>query len=958
MGKKDEMTGLKKSKNISDPVLAIVCPQVGAASETFIRKHIEMLLPKRTVVITGGIVDGSWLNVPVKIVPHTYGGEKYTPDAEADIARFLKEQRVTHILCEFGSVGSGIVALNERLLHLPLYVHFHGQDASEELRKPEMVKYYHWMGRRATGVIAVSRPMADRLKGIGIPEDRIAVISCGVSVPENNFATPEKSPCRFISVSRLVPKKGVLYLLDAFGKAKKVSPEITLDIIGDGPLRDEIEECIRKMNLHDFVHLHGQREHSYVLNALCESSVYAQHSITDPATGNAEGMPVGILEAAACGLPVISTFHEGIPDAVDLTVSGFLVNEGDTDKMAEYMVRLANDGRIRKEMGLAGRSKIAASFTAEKSIGMLRDFMCIRAENGNGKMAAGREMSTVQEPAVSDRKLSGGRNVQRVLFVNHSLAPYENSGTPITTMNHALGMKERGLDAAVLIPHPGVKDKFEVENISDVTVYKVPRFGKYTAFLDTIDRGLIGPYLQSIDRIMKEFSPDLVHINDYVYMPPQIIEQFHKAGCIVVRSVCNDEEICHRDYPVIPEGGQSGLCAGPETAKKCADCLLANRSDRSDKGLQQNVRAKIRERTAYIQHLYASHVDGVIFTEVRFREHFIRFIKVADETIRVIPRGFHFAFPGARTAKRVTSGTVRFAFIGNVMFSKGIGVVLKAFDILSDYENFTLDIYGNLVEEAFLPWIKRLQELYPDKISLRGPFIQDDLLRIAEEVDICIIPSYFDTYNRVLREMLYCGVPLITTDFFGASIIRNGFNGLKIPVGDHQALAQAMKNIIDKPSLIQTFSEGVLKTEVPTLSAETGAMQAFYEYLHEKKHAGVEKNYECMKPSSESGRHDQAIHALEDSLKLNPDNALSHNNLGVLYFNQGNKEKALFFYERAARLDPGNVTFQKNLADFYYIELQKREEALKLYLRILSLQPDDIETLLTLGNICIEMRTL
>ncbi|HMK48644.1 MAG TPA: methyltransferase domain-containing protein, partial [Thermodesulfovibrionales bacterium] len=133
MSDKSELIQSKKEQNLPEPVLAIVCPQVGAASETFIRKHIERLLPGRTVVITGGLVDGSWLKAPVLKVPHTRGWARYSPNAEASIVRFVKDHNVTHILCEFGSVGTGMVELNERVLHLPLYVHFHGQDASEEL---------------------------------------------------------------------------------------------------------------------------------------------------------------------------------------------------------------------------------------------------------------------------------------------------------------------------------------------------------------------------------------------------------------------------------------------------------------------------------------------------------------------------------------------------------------------------------------------------------------------------------------------------------------------------------------------------------------------------------------------------------------------------------------------------------------------------------------------------------
>ena len=68
------------------------------------------------------------------------------------------------------------------------------------------------------------------------------------------------------------------------------------------------------------------------------------------------------------------------------------------------------------------------------------------------------------------------------------------------------------------------------------------------------------------------------------------------------------------------------------------------------------------------------------------------------------------------------------------------------------------------------------------------------------------------------------------------------------------------------------------------------------------------------------GSSKETIGALEMFLAIWPDYALAHNDLGVLYFKEEEKEKALGHYERAARLEPENATFQKNLADFYYVE--------------------------------------
>jgi GT2 family glycosyltransferase/Flp pilus assembly protein TadD len=91
---------------------------------------------------------------------------------------------------------------------------------------------------------------------------------------------------------------------------------------------------------------------------------------------------------------------------------------------------------------------------------------------------------------------------------------------------------------------------------------------------------------------------------------------------------------------------------------------------------------------------------------------------------------------------------------------------------------------------------------------------------------------------------------------------------------------------------------------------------------------------------------------LERFVSSYPAFALAHNDLGVLCYNTGLKEKAVHHYQKAVQLDPNNISFQKNLADFYYVELRRVEDALQIYVNILETHPKDVETLLAIGCIC------
>lgn len=113
--------------------------------------------------------------------------------------------------------------------------------------------------------------------------------------------------------------------------------------------------------------------------------------------------------------------------------------------------------------------------------------------------------------------------------------------------------------------------------------------------------------------------------------------------------------------------------------------------------------------------------------------------------------------------------------------------------------------------------------------------------------------------------------------------------------------------------------------------------------------------YEDARKLLDQKNYAAAIEALEKILLENPDLGIIHNDLGVLYARLGNNEKTLAHYEAAVRSKPDNATFAKNLADFYYAVQKNTERALQMYIKCLSVNPDDIEILMTIGHISIEI---
>ena len=353
--------------------LAIAAPQIGARSETFIRRHMEDILPGKTVVVThnvSGSYAGHWsVDCPVLVCNPSQlrGGRKEAVRlsvAKFAVQRFLKKHKVQVILGEYLNYSFSFFQIALKL-GIPYFAHAHGKDISELLRDPYWQReYLHY--KQAAGVITMSQASRARLLELGLEADKVHVIPYGVDVPDEPLKRSENEIIRCLAVGRMVPKKAPILLLEAFRQAVQVCPNLRLDYIGTGDLLPAVRQFIQAFNLADKVTLHGGQPSEVVQQFMRETDIFLQHSMTDPDTGDEEGLPVSILEAMACALPVVSTKHAGIPEAVLDQKTGFLVNEGDCLNMSQKILLLAQDVDLRSKMGFAGWQRAKELFTWER----------------------------------------------------------------------------------------------------------------------------------------------------------------------------------------------------------------------------------------------------------------------------------------------------------------------------------------------------------------------------------------------------------------------------------------------------------------------------------------------------------------------------------------------------------------------------------------------------------------
>lgn len=184
-----------------------------------------------------------------------------------------------------------------------------------------------------------------------------------------------------LSVARLVPKKGLPILVSAIGMLRDEGIPCRLEVYGGGPQREELLEQARSSRIDDAVCLHGARVNAEIVDAYRRASVFALAPVvTDD--GDRDGIPNVLIEAMACGVPVVSSAISGIPELITDGVEGFLVAAGDPAALASALKRLLTDPELAKRMGEAGRRRVERGFGLRESVAVLRRLFTAQPHEG------------------------------------------------------------------------------------------------------------------------------------------------------------------------------------------------------------------------------------------------------------------------------------------------------------------------------------------------------------------------------------------------------------------------------------------------------------------------------------------------------------------------------------------------------------------------------------------------
>ncbi|PCJ89763.1 MAG: hypothetical protein COA57_01000 [Flavobacteriales bacterium] len=282
------------------------------------------------------------------------------------------------IQCHYGD-DALIFLDNINTLTIPIVIMFHGYDASAWLRNSTYVKKYKkYLNKPNIYAICCSENMKNRLALKGFSKEKITVVYYGTDI---NFYKREEYPDNkefiFSQISVFRTKKGLEYTLHAFNRYldKFQNKNFKLILAGDGELKGKIHELAHKLELSNFVEFPGWLNQQQAKELLEKTNVFVHHSITNK-DGDMEGIPNVIIEAMAMELPVISTFHSGIPELVENTINGILIKEKDIEGYANAIYDIQKFSYLKEN-----REKILERFELNQRNNDVNDIILTLTKN-------------------------------------------------------------------------------------------------------------------------------------------------------------------------------------------------------------------------------------------------------------------------------------------------------------------------------------------------------------------------------------------------------------------------------------------------------------------------------------------------------------------------------------------------------------------------------------------------
>lgn len=305
----------------------------------------------------------------------------------ARLLRHVRKERPDLILAHGAKAGL-VTRLVGRLTGTPTVYALHSMPFLERVqgRRAFLYRQLERIGARVGGhIVATAHSMREELRRNRIaPASRISMIHTGLDLSGFDRPMDRAAACRALGLEpgrpvvgwagRLNRQKAPFDFLRVAERVVRAAPGVQVFMAGEGPLESEVRALAAKLDLG-----------GSLIAAPWQSDVPAMLAAFDVyvSTSYWEGLPVAILEAMASGRAVVATAVDGVGEAIEHGVSGFLVEAGDLEALAEQVARLLGDEDLRARVGAAARERVEAAFTIERMIDEWESLLLRQAAGAN-----------------------------------------------------------------------------------------------------------------------------------------------------------------------------------------------------------------------------------------------------------------------------------------------------------------------------------------------------------------------------------------------------------------------------------------------------------------------------------------------------------------------------------------------------------------------------------------------
>ena len=255
------------------------------------------------------------------------------------------------ILCQFGTLGKQFAEFKKKYdLKAKLVTCFRGCDTSYVLRRQKNA--YAHLFEIGDLFLPVCECFKQKLISVGASVEKTIVQHSAIDCSLFQFkdrTIPGRGTIQIMTASRLVPKKGHVYMLRALVHIVKKYPNTHYTIIGSGRLKAQLYQLVQQLGLASYVQFIGAVPHNELVNILDKADLFVLPSVVD-SQGDSEGIPNALKEAMVTGIPVISTYHSGIPELIQHNHSGLLVPEKDALALSESVMYAIENPMVCKIM--------------------------------------------------------------------------------------------------------------------------------------------------------------------------------------------------------------------------------------------------------------------------------------------------------------------------------------------------------------------------------------------------------------------------------------------------------------------------------------------------------------------------------------------------------------------------------------------------------------------------------